>query len=243
MAENLLLIALVFCCAGTVKGVTGIGLPTVSVAILSQVIPPHEAIAYVVFPILLTNFWQVLRSGAGLQTIRKFAVLISCLVVTLLITTSFTASVSTDQLMTMIGAVVILFAVLNIFKAPITLPDRFDRFGQVATGVSSGVLGGLTSLWAPPVVTYLLARRTDPDEFVQAAGMFLFLGGFPLLIGYWNAGLLNATTAPTSALMILPALLGFSLGEMIRKRLNPDLFRSIVLWLFLVMGVRMVFFL
>ncbi len=242
MPENLALITFVFVLAGTVKGVTGIGLPTVSVAILSQFISPFEAISLVVFPILVTNLWQVIRAGVGVETLRKYRVLISLLIVTLFLTTYVTLAVSAELLLSIIGVAILLFAGLSLLSVSPELPDRLDRAGQIAAGLGAGVLGGLTSIWAPPVVIYLLSRRTGPDEFVRAAGLFIFLGSLPLAIGYWNVGLLNAATAPVSALMVLPSLVGFSIGEFCRKRLNAETFRKIVLWLFLLMGLRLVFF-
>ena len=47
----------VFLLAGIIKGTVGIGMPTVSVGVLSQIIPPHTAIALVVFPLLSSNLW------------------------------------------------------------------------------------------------------------------------------------------------------------------------------------------
>lgn len=52
------LIAVVLLVAGTVKGVMGLGLPTISVGMLGLVMPPMQAAAMVVIPTFLTNVWQ-----------------------------------------------------------------------------------------------------------------------------------------------------------------------------------------
>jgi len=70
-------------------------------------------------------------------------------------------------------------------------------------------------------------------------GLFILLGGVPLAIGFWQTGLLNGETAPLSVLMIVPTLLGFSLGELVRKRLDAALFRKVLLWMFLLMGLNL----
>ncbi len=233
------LIAVIFVFAGIVKGTVGIGLPTVSVGVLSQMIPPHTAVALVVFPILAANFWQVVRTRAGLETLRRYGILAACLFVTLWVTTFLTAQASTEILLGVIGIAIVIFSVSSLVGTPPALADRHDRIGQAVTGVSAGFLGGLTSIWSPPLVTYLIARRTDNDEFVRAAGLFIFIGAIPLMIGFWQTGLLNAETAPLSLAMIVPSLIGFSLGEMIRRRLHPDRFRSVILWVFLLMGLNL----
>ena len=53
-----LLFVAIFLLAGLVKGVIGMGLPTVAMGLLALVLPPAEAAAIVVVPSLVTNVWQ-----------------------------------------------------------------------------------------------------------------------------------------------------------------------------------------
>ena len=54
----LILIAAVFALAGFVKGVIGLGLPTVSIGLLAVAMPPAQALAIVIVPAIVTNIWQ-----------------------------------------------------------------------------------------------------------------------------------------------------------------------------------------
>jgi len=54
-----LLVTLTFLLAGFVKGVIGLGLPTVAVGLLGLVLLPAEAAALLVVPSLVTNLWQL----------------------------------------------------------------------------------------------------------------------------------------------------------------------------------------
>src|SRR6478672_4927857 len=54
----LILIACAFLLAGFVKGVIGLGLPTVSMGLLALTMPPGQAIAIVIVPAIITNIWQ-----------------------------------------------------------------------------------------------------------------------------------------------------------------------------------------
>src|ERR1700688_836287 len=59
MSEPLIfLIAAVFALAGFVKGVIGLGLPTVSMGLLAVSMPPAHALAIVIVPAIVTNIWQ-----------------------------------------------------------------------------------------------------------------------------------------------------------------------------------------
>src|SRR5882672_7040015 len=54
----LLLIAAAFLFAGFVKGVIGLGLPTVSMGLLAVTMQPSHALAIVIVPAVVTNIWQ-----------------------------------------------------------------------------------------------------------------------------------------------------------------------------------------
>src|SRR5437588_7503574 len=54
----LILIAVVFLLAGLVKGVLGLGLPTVAMGLLAVSMPPARALAIVIVPAIITNIWQ-----------------------------------------------------------------------------------------------------------------------------------------------------------------------------------------
>src|SRR4030081_15572 len=54
----LILIAAAFLLAGFVKGVTGLGLPTVAMGLLAVTMQPSRALAIVILPAIVTNIWQ-----------------------------------------------------------------------------------------------------------------------------------------------------------------------------------------
>jgi uncharacterized membrane protein YfcA len=206
---------------------------------MTQFTAPHVAIALVVFPMLISNVWQVIRAGVGLDTVRRYKVLIAMMVVTLTISTFFTAAVPPEALLVAIGVAIVVFAATSLARTPPELPAARDRIGQVIAGIAAGVMGGFTSIPSPPLVTYLIARRVEADEFVRATGLLILIFTVPLTIGFWRTGLLNGQTAPLSAFMIVPTLIGFSIGEAIRKRMDPAKFRQVILWMFLLMGLNL----
>ena len=54
----LILIAGAFLLAGFIKGVLGLGLPTVAMGLLAVTMPPAQALAIVIVPAIITNIWQ-----------------------------------------------------------------------------------------------------------------------------------------------------------------------------------------
>ena len=218
----------------------GIGLPTASVGLLSQIYDPGLAIALVVFPSMIANAWQLLRAGEALRAFNDYRVIAVTLVVVLWFTTYLTAAVSQETLLLIVGCAVVLFSLNSLFLAPPRIPDRLDRPAQFVAGIGSGLLGGLTAIWAPPMVTYLIARGVEKDEFVRVTGLLIFLGTLPLCAGLWRAGLFTGAHAGISAAMVGPALAGFQVGEAIRRRIDASRFQTVLLVVFLLMGLNII---
>ncbi len=239
--DNLLIFAaLVFLVAGTIKGTVGIGLPTAAMGLLVQVAPPHEAMALVVFPMMILNAWQVWREGEARATLRAYWKFAAALMATLYLATYVTASVSGEALMLALGVVIVVFSTTALIAHPPALPARWNGRAQVIAGLIGGVMGGLTAIWSPPMVIYLLARRVEKDEFVRATGLLILLGSLPLCVGLWRAGLVTGPNALVSVAMVAPAMAGFTLGEILRRRLDTEKFRLAVLALFLLMGLNLI---
>ncbi|EPN86571.1 membrane protein, partial [Pseudomonas syringae pv. actinidiae ICMP 19101] len=59
-----------FLLAGTVKGVIGLGLPTVAMGLLGLVMLPPQAAALLIIPSAFTNVWQ-LATGGSLRPLLK----------------------------------------------------------------------------------------------------------------------------------------------------------------------------
>ena len=232
--------ALAFLAAGIIKGTLGVGLPIAAVALMAQFIDPRLAIALMVFPIMFANIWQFFRARDHLWIIRNHAVFALVMLVSLATATYFTARISTGALIAFIGVVIIIFSIINLVFNPPPIPDRFDRPMQFVFGLASGVTGGLTAIWSPAIAVYLIGRGVGKDEFVGISGYLFLLGSIPLAIGFWHNGMLTGTTATTSMGMMIPTLIGFSIGELIRNRMNAQRFKTFVLIFFLLMGLNLI---
>jgi uncharacterized membrane protein YfcA len=238
--ELIILASIAYLIAGTIKGTVGIGLPTASIGILSQFTDPRFAISLVVFPILFSNAYQVLREGQIIRTLKSYYPFAIALMIVLMGMTFVTASIDTDALIVLLGSVMVLFSLSSFISDPPALPDHLDKPVQIFAGICSGLIGGLTAIWSPPMIIYLLSRRVDKTEFIRATGLLIFLGGISLALGFWQAGHLSPELSMLSIGMIIPTLIGFTFGEWIRRRMDASRFRSIVLMIFLLMGLNLI---
>ena len=231
------------CCffvAGISKGTLGVGLPIAAVGLMTLFIDARLAVSLMVFPIMLTNVWQVYRSGNIANIARDNWLFAVVLLFALLTTTFFTTRVSADVLVMLVGFVIILFSLVNLtFRVP-PIPNRHDRLAQCLGGVAAGIVGGFTAIWSPPVAAYLIARGVEKDEFVGSTGFLFFVGSLPLCLGFWHNGMLTGPVALVSLGMIIPTLAGFTVGEVIRRRIDARRFKTILLVFFLLIGFNLV---
>lgn len=230
----------IFVLAGAVKGLVGIGLPTASMAMLTLVVAPREAIALILMPMLFSNLWQVLREGELARTARRFAPFAVILFVTVAATVLLTRDVDDRVLLGVLGGATLLFVVLSRLDRIPALPPSRDRPAQLGFGLIAGILGGLTSGWAAPLGLYLTMTRVDRAEWIRATGFLIFVGSVPLALAYLAAGLMTIGQLGLSALMLIPTLAGFTLGEAARRRMPVAHFRTLVLVTFAVLGLNLI---
>ena len=229
-----------FLLGGTVKGAIGIGLPTTVVSVLSQVTDPRTAIALGLVSMIVSNIWQMIRQGDIVATMRRFWPIALSTALVMYLTSLQAADIPFDIILTLTGIAIAIFAAASLIGEPPALADRWDRPGQVIAGVGCGIMGGVTGIWSPPMLIFLLARRLQKEAFVRVMGFLLFTGAVPLLSGYAQTGLMTERLFLASCLLLVPTFAGYWLGEKIRARLNAERFQKAVLWAFLIMGLNLV---
>jgi len=131
-----------------------------------------------------------------------------------------------------------LFSLSQMFGAKISFGASL--VWHTVVGLFAGVLGGLSSIWSPPVAMYLLARHVSKAEFIGATGFLFLAGSVPLAIGLAFAGVLTIDTVLHSLMGLIVVLAGFWVGEWLRGYVPQESFRRIVLWAFLIMGARLI---
>lgn len=230
---------LAFLVAGTVKGLSGIGMPTAAIALVTLFEGPRTAIALVLFPMLAANLWQVWRGGCVLRTARRYRLFAVVLLLGVTATAFGTAGAGDRLLLAALGLVILIFVAASYKRLIPPLPDRYDRRAQVGFGLFAGLIGGMTAAWGPPLAMYLATRDVDKDEFIRATGFLIVAGSIPLCLTYAQLGFLDGPLAGASAAMILPTILGFSMGERLRNRLSPEGFRNALLVVFAVLGLNL----
>lgn len=228
-----------FLVGGTIKGLVGIGLPTAAITLMTLSLDPRTAITLILCPMVVANLWQVFRGGHIRRTAKRYGPFATVLFIGVLLTALGTQNASDRLLLAVLGGAVIFFVAVSWRNMLPPIPEAYDTRAQLGFGLVAGVIGGIASAWAPPMVMYLTAKRVDKDEFVRATGFLITAGSLPLIIAYIYLGFMTGPLATMSAAMMAPTLIGFSLGEILRRRLSAEGFKAAVLLTFLILGLNM----
>lgn len=230
-------IALVFALAGLVKGVIGLGLPTISIGLLAIVMSPLEAAAALILPSFVTNFWQMV-SGPSLRAIvrRLWPMMLAVCAGSwagIGLLTAGGASYSRAFL----GFAVALYAIAGLASFRMTVrPSQEGWMGPIVGG-ATGLVTAATGVFVLPGVPYLQAIGLNKDDLVQALGLFFMVSTIALAVNVAFEGGFSAGISAANLGAVATACLGMWIGQKLRLRLQPEKFRVIFFAGLLVLGL------
>ncbi|MBO9445365.1 sulfite exporter TauE/SafE family protein [Ruegeria sp. R14_0] len=238
--QDLLLALGVAFLAGSIKGMVGFAMPMVLVSGLSVFLPPELAIAGLILPTLVTNVLQAFGQGvqAAVSSMRQFRVFLIVGLVFLLAGAQLVTLVPPSTFLLMIGAPVTLFALIQVLGVKLVLAKPSVRM-EALIGSVAGFVGGMSGIWGPPTVAYLTALNTPKAVQMRVQGVIYGLGAVALTLAHLGSGILRAETAPFSAVLIVPAVVGMWLGLQLQSRIDQALFRKVTLVVLLVAGLNL----
>ncbi|MDH5537908.1 MAG: sulfite exporter TauE/SafE family protein [Rhizobacter sp.] len=239
-ATLLALVALIFALAGWVKGVVGMGLPTVAMGALGLVMAPAQAAALLVVPSLVTNVWQGLAGPALPALLRRLGTMMVGVCVGTVFGIGFLTSGSSRWPSIALGSVLAIYGLAGLYLPRLSVPTRLQSMLSPAVGFATGVLTGATGVFAIPAVPYLSAIGLSNEELIQALGLSFTVSTAALAVGLYAAGSYSGGIAMQSSIAVLPALAGMALGQAVRHRLDAEVFRRWFFSAMIMVGIVMV---
>ncbi len=236
--NELILLMGIFIAAGVVKGVTGMGLPTVAMGLLSLMMPLPVAAALLVLPSFITNIWQLFSGPSLRQIVRRLWPMMVCIVPATVAGSALL--IGAGQWATAgLGVALIVYASYALLAPALTVPASAEAWLSPITGAITGVVTGATGVFVMPSVPYLQALSMSKDELVQALGLSFTLSTVALAGGLAAHNAFAMAQLNQSLLAIVPALLGMWLGQKIRSRLSATRFRMCFLLFLLGLGAEL----
>lgn len=233
-------IGVVFFAAGVVKGVSGMGLPTFSMALLGMVMSPVAAAALMVLPSLATNFSQC-AGPYGAQLARRLWPMWLGLVLATVFAPLPDLSASSPVARITLGVVLMAYGLWGWIKPELPEFGRHTLTVGCLAGALSGLLTAATGVFVMPLVPYLQSLRLAKEQLIQALGLSFTVATLALTIRLGHTGV-GAASVDVGALVIamLTAMLGLSVGTRLRHRLQPGVFQRALYGVFLLLGLAMI---
>ena len=220
---------------GIVKGSVGIGMSMFSVPLIAFMLPPTKAMMLLCFPVIITNFIQMnIRKGI---TSYRFLPMFITLLLGIIIGGKLILSFDLKTISIIIAVTIIIFTTINLFGLDLRgLKHEYEKKISIILGFFSGILGGLSTFYAPPIITFLVSLNLEKEYFIRTTATMYFLASIPLYTSLIYHGLGAFYDLFISLMITAPALLGQYLGAKIRIRLSNEIFRKIILIILIIIG-------
>ncbi|CVD45792.1 MULTISPECIES: sulfite exporter TauE/SafE family protein [Serratia] len=230
----------IFTLAGTVKGAIGLGLPTVSMGLLSLMMPPGQAAALLLLPSLITNLWQLLCGPRLGALCRRLWPMMLCVTLGTLLSAGTLTAIDGRLAPLALGICLTGYALLGFTRFDWRVSAAAEPWLGPLCGLLTGMLTGATGVFVIPAVPYLNALGLARDDLVQALGLSFTVSTLALAAGLaWHQALPGALLG-VSLLALLPALAGMWLGGIARRHSSPLIFRRLFFIGLLILGVEII---
>ncbi len=242
MPETFILVTVLitFFLAGAAKGIIGLGLPTISLGVLTVALDLPTAMALLLVPSFVTNLWQATVGGNGVEILRRIWPFLLMASVTVWIGASALTRVDLALLSALLGALLVAYAVISLGGIRLVISAHQEIWAGPLIGTANGVLTRMTGSFVVPGVMFLQAIDLPRDRLIQAMGMLFTASTVALALALKGNSLLTPEQALLSTLALLPALVGMVLGQSVRRRLSEPTFRRVFFVALLVLGTYII---
>ena len=224
---TLIIIGGTFLLAGGVKGVIGLGLPTVSLGLLAAAFDLTTAMAVLLIPSFITNVWQAVVGGNGKTILQRIWPFLCLATITIWLGSKALTTINPLYLSILLGILLLAYSTLNLLGYRLSIAPQHERWASPLLGTTNGIFTGMTGSFVVPGVMYLQAIGLPRGMLVQAMGMLFSLSTIGLAFALQKNDLLTTELATVSAFAVVPAVIGMVIGQRIRKSLSETKFRKI----------------
>ena len=182
--------------AGFVKGAIGFAMPMIMISAFSSFLPPETALAGLILHTLITNLSQAFRHGvqAAWGTVRTYRRILIATVVFILVSAGFVHVIPQALFLLVLGVPITGFAVLQLAGVNLALRLEHRARAEWVLGAIGGLYGGISGVWGPPLLVYLLSIGATKLETVRVQGVVFLIGAAVLFAAQRLVSLQIAST-------------------------------------------------
>jgi uncharacterized membrane protein YfcA len=203
-------------------------------------LPPPVVMSFLIVPIVVANAYQLFSSSLYRDSFRRFWPAAAAQLTAATITSQLLIMIEPNKLKLVLGIAITCFAILQIVRLKIEIPERTERPVQVATGTIAGGIGGVTGIHGPLLMVMLFTLKVSKDMFVTTMALFFLISYLPMFATLTYASILGWEELLISLAATVPLILGVKFGERFRQRVSQELFRKLIGGMLILIGVNLV---
>ena len=227
----------IFLIGGVIKGLIGVGLPTVTLTLLSFIFDIKVSISIILLPIILTNLYQMF-DGRHLKEIVNDVKVFQIVAFIFIFPGFYFLTLLDSNVILIILAIILIFnSSLGLAKKEIKFKSYKSKFFQFIIGGSTGLITGITSIYTMPFIFLIQTLKYSKDKVIQLMGLTFFIFSCTQFFLFSLNNMFNLKILFLSSISCLPIIMGFYFGTILRKKISENLFKVLLNLILIFMGI------
>lgn len=238
--ESLVVIFIALSIGAFAKGMTGLGLPPTSIAILAVFFGVEHAIVVTTIPVAFSNLQIVWLARDKFKQIPQIwpPLLAGALGVGL---GTWVLATLDEKMLTIVLTVWIAFYLLTVlFNLKIEPEGNTARIFSPAIAGGAGICQGAMGMSGPFIATWAHAMGFVKETYVFATSLLFMSISVTHVFGVGIAGLYDQERIVQGLLAILPVMIFIPLGMRLTRKVSARVFNLIIVGIIAAMEVRLV---
>jgi hypothetical protein len=239
-AESLVVIFVALAAGSLVKGISGLGLPLVAIPVMAGFLGVEHAVAVMIIPGVLINFWLM-------WTYRDHAVAIPNLPVVALagvagvVAGALILSVVPDWYLVLFMALWLGGYLLSLlFRGRFRMPAAMARHAPLLVVGSAGIVQGAVGTSGPVLAPYVHSLNLRQPQYVFAVSVLFQIFAFTQLVSFLSLGLIDSGRALESMMACIPIAIFLPLAVRLSRFFSDRGFNVLIVGILLVIEGRLI---
>lgn len=235
----IMVIALVI--GGFVKGVTGLGLPSIAIPVMAGFLGVEHAVIVMVIPIAILNAWLVWTHRDQALEVKELPKLLIWGCLGALVGAWILVTAKDLILSSFLALWILVYLAIRFVRPDLKLSQGTRQKLSPGIGLLAGTLQTSTGISLPILATYFHSLALEPKAYIFAISTLFFV------LGVVHFGALVALNAYTpvllvqSALALLPAFAAIPLGVRVSKRIDKRFFDKLLAGVLLLSAIKILY--
>ena len=213
------------------------GLPTISLLLLTLFLDLNTAITLIIIPSLITNLWQSIFGKFLKELISEFWLFFLISGIFVFLGTNFFEFIDKKISTFLLSAIIVFYSFLTLRKSKFNIEKLNINLIKLIVFSSNGFFTGATGSLLLPGVLFFQSLKFEKRKLIQALGIhFTTLTFFLGLSKLYYFSYLTLELSYFSLISCITAFLGMLMGNLISSKIEEKLFKKIFLYSLIIIG-------